>query len=289
MKVVIIEDELLMAKDLATCIHAAEPSAEVVAILASVREAIDYFRSQSPPDVIFSDIQLGDGLSFAIFEANAQTIPVIFCTAYDEYALDAFRAAGIDYILKPFTARTIAAALAKFKVFRGVTPSYSGLSRSFGHRETGSGQRQVGDERRSGDERRPGDERRSGDERRPGEERRPGDERRQGSILVHYKEKIVPIETADIALFYLQHEVTRMVTFGKQQYLVSKNLEELERTVAGRFYRANRQYLVNRRAIKDVSQYFGRRLLLNLSIPFDEKVTVGRLKANHFLEWLAEE
>jgi DNA-binding LytR/AlgR family response regulator len=246
MNVVIIEDEPLMAQDLATCILAAEPSARVVATLSSVREAIGFFREQPPPDLIFSDIQLGDGLSFAIFSANEQTIPVIFCTAFDEYALDAFRAAGIDYILKPFSSKDIAVALAKYKTFRGAVPSFRGIAQSFGNRK-------------------------------------------QQSVLVFYKEKIVPVDTVDIALFYLHNEVTRLVTFGKQQYVVGKHLEELERTIAGRFYRVNRQYLVNRRAIKDVSHYFGRKLLLNLSIPFEEKVTVGRLRAGDFLDWLAAE
>src|SRR5882757_8141829 len=108
MKIVIIEDEPLTAKDLAACILAAEPSAEVVASLASVREAVEYFGANEAPDLIFSDIQLGDGKSFAVFERLMRLVPVIFCTAYDEYALEAFRAAGIDYILKPFTEKTIA-------------------------------------------------------------------------------------------------------------------------------------------------------------------------------------
>ena len=244
MKIVIIEDEPLMAKDLETCILAAEPSAQVVARLSSVREAITFFKEHAPPDLLFSDIQLGDGDCFTIFEANEQTIPVIFCTAFDEYALKAFRAAGIDYILKPFTGKDIAAALTKYKSFTGAAPSYTELSQSFG-------------------------------------------ERKLSSVLVFHKEKILPVDTGDIALFYVQNEITRLVTFGKQQFIVGKPLEELERTVAGRFYRVNRQFLVNRRAIKDVSHYFGRKLLLNLSIPFEENVTVGRVKSGHFLDWLA--
>src|ERR1700722_20733491 len=130
MKVVIIEDEPLTAKDLAACILAAEPAAEVVATLGSVEEAIGFFKGEAAPALIFSDIQLGDGLSFSIFAANAQTVPVIFCTAYDEYALEAFRAAGIDYVLKPFTAKSIAAALAKYNAFRSrwQAPAYGGLA-----------------------------------------------------------------------------------------------------------------------------------------------------------------
>lgn len=246
MNMVIIEDEPLMARDLAACIQAVDPSARVTAILSSVREAIAFFREQPPPDLIFSDIQLGDGLSFSIFQANEQTIPVIFCTAYDEYALEAFRAAGIDYILKPFAARDIAAALAKYRTFRGEVPSYQSVAQSFG-------------------------------------------QRKRQSVLVFFKEKIVPVDVASIALVYLQNELTRLVTFDKQQYIVGRPLEELERAIAGRFYRVNRQFLVNRGAIRDVSHYFGRKLLLNLTIPFEQKITVGRLKTNDFLDWLAGE
>jgi two-component system, LytTR family, response regulator LytT len=248
MKVVIIEDEPLTARDLAACILAAEPTAEVVATLGSVEEAIGFFKGHASPDLIFSDIQLGDGLSFSIFAANAQTVPVIFCTAYDEYALDAFRAAGIDYILKPFTAKSIAAALAKYKAFRqGGRPPYADLAGLFGQ------------------------------------------EAARRSVLVYYKEKIMPVAIADIALFHLRDEAVRLVTFGKQQYVVNKNLEELERVTGRQFYRVNRQGLVNREAIRDVSQDGTRSLVVNLVVPFEERLTVGRVKAGDFLNWLAGE
>jgi two-component system response regulator LytT len=267
MKVVIIEDEPLTARDLAACILAAEPTAEVVAMLGSVEEATGFFKGHASPDLIFSDIQLGDGLSFSIFAANALPVPVIFCTAYDEYALDAFRAAGIDYILKPFTAKSIGAALAKYKAFRsrwmeaaspggggqagaldgGGRPPYADLAGLFGQ------------------------------------------EVAWRSILVYYKEKIMPVAIADIALFHLRDEVVRLMTFSKQQYVVSKNLEELERVTGRQFYRVNRQSLVNREAIRDVSQDGTRSLVVNLILPFEEKLTVGRVKASDFLSWLAGE
>jgi DNA-binding LytR/AlgR family response regulator len=246
MKVVIIEDEPLTGKDLAACIMAAEPAAEVVAMLGSVEEAVHFFKGHAAPDLIFSDIQLGDGLSFSIFAASTQTVPVIFCTAYDEYALDAFRAAGIDYILKPFDAKSIGAALAKYKAFRSV-PSYAELAGLFGQDVS------------------------------------------RRSVLIYYKEKIMPVAIADIALFHLRDEVVRLVTFGKQQYVVNKNLEELERLAGRQFYRVNRQGIVNREAIKDVSQDGTRSLVVNLLVPFEEKLTVGRAKASDLLSWLAGE
>jgi len=247
MKIVILEDEPLTARDLEACIRNAEPAAEVVAMLGSVQEAIGYFRTHAAPDLIFSDIQLGDGLSFPVFQDHAPTVPVIFCTAYDEYALEAFKAAGIGYILKPFTVRTIAEALAKYNSFRNRWAGLPALASLFG----------------------------------PDAGRR--------SILVYYQEKIMPVNIGDIALFYLNEEALRLVLFNKQQYNVNKKLEELEKLAGPGFFRVNRQCLVNREAIKDVSQDSGRRLLVNLRIPFGEPITVGRLKTGAFLDWLAGE
>lgn len=247
MKIVILEDEPLTARDLCACITAAEPAAEVVAMLGSVEEATGYFRTHAMPDLIFSDIQLGDGLSFSVFQDHVPTVPVIFCTAYDEYALEAFKAAGIGYILKPFTVRTIGEALARYNAFRNRWAGLPALVSLFG----------------------------------PDAGRR--------SLLVYYQEKIMPVNIGDIAVFYLNEDVLRLVLFNKQQYSVNKKLEELEKLAGAAFFRVNRQFLVNREAIRDVSQDSGRRLLVNLRIPFGEEITVGRLKAAVFLEWLAGE
>ncbi|MBN9384190.1 MAG: response regulator transcription factor [Chitinophagaceae bacterium] len=251
MQVVIIEDEQHTAKDLVTCIRKAEPAAEIIAILSSVKEAAAFFKNAPDPDLIFSDIQLGDGLSFGLFDTTENKAPVIFCTAYDEYALQAFKAAGIDYILKPFTAKSIAASFAKYKDLQQKlsknNPSYKNISELFS-----SAKKQE-----------------------------------QKSVLVYHKEKITPIRIEDIAVFYLQHELTHLLTFDNQHYFVSHHLEELEKMTSGLFYRANRQYLVHRNAVRDVSQYFGRKLLINLTIPFSEKITVGKVKSASFLAWLA--
>lgn len=96
----------------------------------------------------------------------------------------------------------------------------------------------------------------------------------------------MPVAIADIVLFYLPNDAVRLMTFNKQQYSVNKNLEELEKTCGRLFYRVNRQYLVNREAIRDVAQDAGRKLQVNLVVPFEEKITVSRLKVNHFLGWL---
>lgn len=245
MNIVIIEDEPLTARDLEACIRAAEPGVKVVAVLGSVAAAVEYFRTAVLPDLIFSDIQLGDGLSFSIFSGLEAVVPVIFCTAYDAYALDAFRAAGIDYILKPFSAASIAGALAKYKGLRGgsVMPAMAELAALFGQ-----GKRNV---------------------------------------LVYHKEKIVPVNVGDIAFFLLKDDGLTLMTFAKQHYTVNKTLEEIEKIAGAGFYRVNRQCLVNREAIRDVSQDLGRRLQINLLVPCEEKVTVGRARVSDFLVWLA--
>ncbi|HEV2482466.1 MAG TPA: LytTR family DNA-binding domain-containing protein [Puia sp.] len=253
MNIVIIEDEPLTARDLEACIRAAQPAAKIVAVLGSVAEATGYFRENALPDLIFSDIQLGDGLSFSIFATFVQSVPVIFCTAYDAYALDAFKAAGIDYILKPFSAKSIAEALAKYQRLTGGTTA-GGLSPAAMLTDMAALFAQQASRR---------------------------------SILVYHKEKIVPVNVGDIAFFYLKADAVLLVTFAKQAYTVHKTLEEVEKIAGMGFYRVNRQCLVNREAIRDVSQDAGRRLLVNLLVPCEDKVTVGRAKVAHFLEWLA--
>ena len=251
MRIAIIEDEQHTAKDLAACIKQAEPAAEIVATLSSIKEAGAFFNDAPDLDLIFSDIQLGDGLSFTLFDQAANRTPVIFCTAYDEYALHAFKTSGIDYILKPFTAKTIAASLLKYKdlkeKFSRQRPSYKEVGELLGNAAS----------------------------------------KEQRSLLIYHKDKITPIRLNDIALFYLKHELTHLVTFDEKQHFVNQSLEELEKIAAGQFYRANRQSLINRTAIRDVSQYFGRKLLINLTIPFSEKLTVGKVKAASFLSWLS--
>ena len=252
MKVIIIEDEQLTAEDLAATISTIEPAAEIVAILSSVKESVDYFRRNGKPDLIFSDIQLGDGLSFSIFQQVAISTPVIFCTAYDEYALKAFKANGIDYVLKPFTQKVIEGALKRYKNlkdnFSASLSGFENLSRLFEQRTL-----------------------------------------QDVSILLYIKEKIVPVKIADIALFYIENDITHLVGFDRERHCVTRSLEELEKLTGNNFYRVNRKYLVNRSAVRNASQYFHRKLLLNLTIEIKtaEPITVSKVKAAHFLNWLS--
>ena len=252
MKIVIIEDEKITADDLASTITSIEPTAEIVAILGSVKTAVAYFQKAESPDLIFSDVQLGDGLSFEIFKAVNVSAPIIFCTAYDEYALNAFKTNSIDYILKPSTTNSISEALDKYRnlkqSFSNEDVQYKTIIETLLHRDIP----------------------------------------KSTAVLVHYKDKIMPVKTADIALFYIENEITYLQTFENKNYSITKKLEELEEICGSQFFRVNRQCLVNRKAIIDASHYFSRKLSINISVPFQEKILVSKEKSPAFLKWLEQ-
>jgi DNA-binding LytR/AlgR family response regulator len=249
MNIVIIEDENITAKDLAATIAKAEPSAQILATLSSVKESLAWFNENNQyPDLIFSDIQLGDGLSFDIFNQLQQVPPVIFCTAYDQYTLKAFESSGIHYLLKPFDKKMVADALGKFHSLRnqmkGAEPNmeklYAMLSK----------------------------------------------ERKPLSILVFHRDRILSVSLDKIALFYIEEQIIWMLLFDGTKYAVDKTMESIEEICSDSFFRTNRQYLVNRKAIIEAYKYFNRQLALRLTIEPPNKVTVSRYRVSEFLEWL---
>ena len=252
MRIVIIEDEKLTADDLSETISKVVPDAQIIASLYSTRSAISWFQVNEQPDLIFSDIQLGDGLCFEIFKTVPINAPVIFCTAYDEYALKAFDANGIDYILKPFDETTIKAAFKKYNrlrnKFTGNITSLDQIIQLFANKKKQS----------------------------------------KGSVLVYKQDKILPVRLDDIALFYIENEITHLITFDNKSYTIKKTLENIEEISSDFFYRVNRQFLINRKAIKEASQYFARKLSLSLTIPFKGTITVSKNKVPGFLNWLSE-
>jgi two-component system response regulator LytT len=248
MNIIIIEDERLTAEDLADMISQLAPESNLLTTLSSVQEAIEYFSGSQLPDLIFSDIQLGDGLSFEIFNRIEIKVPVIFCTAYDEYAINAFKTNGIDYILKPFKEQEIIQALEKYRMLRG-TPSDLSINSLL----------QLIQQKNP---------------------------TRATSVLVHHREKIIPVKMDEIAVFYIKHELTHLYTFDRKTYTVSKTLDEIQQLTGTDFYRANRQFIINRNAVQSAEQYFGRKVSIGLNLPFESVITVSKEKIPSFLEWL---
>jgi len=251
MRIVIIEDEKLTAANLAETILTAVPDTQITAILSSVQSAVSWFRQNEHPDLIFSDIQLGDGLCFEIFKTASIQAPVIFCTAYDEYALKAFDANGIDYILKPFDKATIEEAFQKYyKLKKTFTGNLANLDHII----------QLIENKRK---------------------------QAKASVLVYKQDKIIPVRFEDIAIFYIDNEITRLITFDHKTYTINQTMERVEEISPDDFFRVNRQFLIHHKAIKEASQYFGRKLSLTLTVPFEEKITVSKNKVTGFLNWLS--
>jgi two-component system, LytTR family, response regulator LytT len=252
MKIVIIEDEKLTAKDLAKTIKGIEPDIEILALLHSVEEAIEFFKTKPALDLIFSDIELGDGLSFEIFEKAQNRTPVIFCTAFNEYALQAFKTVGIDYLLKPFSKVTVEKALEKYHYLKeklasqnDALPNLMSLLKN-----------QLFPIKTP-------------------------------SIIMQQGDKIIPLEGDKIALFYIEDDYVFAYTFDQKSHILSQKLDVLEKTFSPSFFRANRQFLINRKAVKDASHSFNRKIEINLTLPFKAQIIVGKLKVTSFLQWLA--
>ena len=255
MNIVIIEDEPLTAEDLSDIVSAQGSDIRIAAVLDSVKSGIEYFQSKPAVDLIFSDIQLGDGLSFEIFRSGAVPAPIIFCTAFDEYGLEAIRSNGIEYILKPFSEQSISRAIAK----------YHQLQRHFSAPVIDFGQliRAMGEAVHAGHP-------------------------RASTLLVYHRDKVLPIGLDEVALFYVEQELTHLHCFNGRSYVVPQTLDELDALAKGIFFRVNRQYLVHRNAVQDANHYQPRKYVVNLTIPFKEVLVVSKNRTNGFLDWLTK-
>jgi two-component system, LytTR family, response regulator LytT len=250
MNIIIIEDELKASRSLASLITAVRPAAKVIAQLQSIESAIDFLSGNEKPDLVFMDIQLSDGLSFEIFKAVEIRCPVIFCTAYGEYAMDAIKANGIDYLLKPFSKDDLQAAFDKVDSFKNffqqnAKPDLDDLLKSMGLNEG------------------------------------------KKSFLVFKNNKYTTVQTDQIAFIYIKYGAATIMTFQQQQYALDQSLDQVQELLSPRqFFRFNRQYLLNFSAIKEVEHYFARKLLVNLTIPSPETLLIGKEKTSVFLNWL---
>lgn len=247
MKIVIIEDEDLLTEDLSDILKEIDNSIEIVKHISSVKEGVQFFNStEEAIDLIFSDIQLGDGLSFDLFKTTQLNVPVIFCTAYNQYAINAFKANGIEYILKPFSTKTITEALERYK----------NLKNNFTENI-----RKI-------------------------EQQLQPVENQNHTLVVHHKDKIIPLNREDIALIYIRNEQVAVRNFEGEQYYINKSLDELDQLLGNQFYRANRQFIVNKNAVKDITTLINRKYLVNLNFVFNQQIVVSKEKMSSFLNWL---
>ena len=250
MKALIIEDEIMASQALCKLIGKVSPETEVVEVLQTVAESEDWFRSNPMPDLVFMDIHLADGSSFAIFEKVNITCPIIFTTAYDEYALKAFEVNSIDYLLKPINKKDLERAMNKFNAFKGETNGdYKALVKRI-------------------------------------EELKP---KWRNYFLLPERDKLVPLAAKDIAYVCIDDKMVKIVSFDHKYYYTNQTLDELlEQLEPSAFFRANRQYIVSRASIKDVSIWFGNKLALNLHVEAPDKIIISKARVSEFKQWFAD-
>ena len=262
-RVLIIEDETAAAVNLQAILRRVAPSYSVLTVLESVEESVEFFRDEhSPqPDLVFMDIHLADGESFRIFDSVNIKIPIIFTTAYDEYALRAFKVNSIDYILKPIKEEDMRHAIEKFELLSGgERQEYNQRIEQMVH----SSQRETA----------------------PSESREVPRES-QRVYLVHQKDKIIPLSIDDVAFFYTANEKVSAITYNGTYHTIDRTLESLQASLPEQeFFRANRQFIIARKAVKDITIWFGSRLSLNLSVEMPEKIIIPKARVPEFKQWL---
>lgn len=251
MKAVIVEDEFIAAQNLQRLISHAAADIEVITVLQSVEECVEWFSTQPAPDLVFMDIQLADGSSFSIFEKVNISCPVIFTTAYDEYALKAFEVNSIDYLLKPINTKSFERAIAKFRQL--------GSNNNKGSAEAIAQLLDVFNKTKDA---------------------------YKSHFLIPYKDKLVPLQVERIACFYIENKMAKIITTDNESFFLDSSLDELYLQLdPAYFFRANRQYIVAHKAIKDISIWFGSKLFINLLVPVPEKIIVSKARVAEFKTW----
>jgi two-component system, LytTR family, response regulator len=250
MDVLIIEDERIASLKLEQLLKEADPEIRVMASIATIRDAVVWLRSNSP-DLIFSDIHLSDGLSFNIFDQVDISTPVIFTTAYDQYAIEAFRVNSIDYLLKPVEIGKLEQSIEKFKSVTGKRHSgkmeIESLIKAFVNQEDPYKKRFV--------------------------------------ITIGSKVKMVNVE--EIAYFYVQDKSSYIQTRTKQSVAIDHSLNELEKMINPKhFFRVNRKYLVHIDAIENIFILSKSRIKLALRPPTEEAIIISFGRSRDFKNWI---
>lgn len=251
MKAVIIEDEKIAAQSLKSVINQLDASIEVLAILQTVEDSVEWLTNNPQPDLLFVDIHLADGSSFSIFDKVKVKCPIIFTTAYDEYALKAFEVNSIDYLLKPINKDDLQRALNKYKNLKGqsdVIDYMSVVNQLLAHANAVNNYKEY--------------------------------------FLVPERDKLIPLATKDIAFIYIDLKLIKAVTYSGKIYYMNQNLDELMSQLnPKKFFRANRQYIIAHEAVKDISIWFGNKISINLTVPTEEKIIVSKARVSEFKNW----
>jgi len=253
-KVLIIEDEVAASRRLHKMITELMPGVQIVDAPVSIVSAVNWFQNNPLPDLVFADIHLADGPSFEIFKQVKVDCPIIFITAYDQYALQAFKHNSIHYLLKPVKKEELSEALEKFKKMQATktqpTVDFEKMLLALKQPATNYKER----------------------------------------FIIRFGEHIKTIETQDIAYFYTENKANFAVMKDGKRYPVDHNLDELEQLVNPKnFFRINRQFIIGYNSITEMVSYSKSRVLIKLNPPTKLETIVSTERSSAFKSWLAGE
>lgn len=259
MKIIIIEDEIPAANRLEKLILECIPDANILEILDTVEDAVEWFQNNEHPDIVFSDIQLADGISFEIYEQVEVKSPIVFTTAYDQYAIKAFELNSIDYLLKPFTKEQLQKS---FEKLSNAQPSQTGESLSVSSLDlTNIVQNALTGKGNSYKQR----------------------------FLISKGDVLIPLPASEVAYIFTEDKAVLIKTHDGKNYFLNYSLDELEVQLdPSNFFRLNRQFITSLDAIAKISQYFNGKLKVDLKPTQEGEIIVSRAKTPVFKSWLEQ-
>ena len=227
-----------------------DPEIEIAGNTESISQTIKWLQTNQNPDLILMDIHLSDGSAFSIFDKISLEVPIIFTTAYDEYAIDAFKVNSIDYLLKPIKVEEMKRAIEKFKKW-----TRQDIMQYLSHLTDLTQKPKYKDK-----------------------------------ILIPFKDKLQPVSIDEVSFFYTTDKCTRVYLKNGNSYVYARTLEQIEKILNPvDFMRANKQFIIARNSVKNITIWFDSRLLITLDIETPERIYVSKNKASEFKAWIVRD
>ena len=249
MKVLIVEDETAAFDNLVSILAGIDPMIEIMGNTEGVVQTVRWLQNNPKPDLIFMDIHLSDGSAFAIFTQMEMEVPIIFTTAYDQYAIDAFKVNSVDYLLKPINPKEVEAALQKFKKW-GQT-DISQYLEQLAKLKVASAMNY------------------------------------RDKLIIQYRDKLLPVPIMEVAYFYYTDHKTSVTLMDGNSYPLRSALDSIYNTLdPTNFIRANRQYILNREGVRDISVWFDGRLRVNMKVEVPEAIFISKNRVVEFRQWM---
>ena len=247
MRVLIVEDETSAYINLKKILEEVDNTIEIAENTESIKQTVKWLENNTAPDLIFMDIHLSDGSAFNIFNLVTVDVPIVFTTAYDEYAIEAFKVNSIDYLMKPIEKSEVKRAIDKYRKLNGhdLIKYINQLSQLI-----------------------------------------PSD-RYPEKLLIPVNDKLIQVTLNEVACFYTTDNSTQIILLDGQKFSYNKSLDSIINTVnPSLFFRANKQFVIAKKHISDITIWFDNRLLISLKVETPERIYISKNKAALFKQWM---